>query len=268
MIQAVDEAVEKAVESESGPNALSLSRTEPSFRPTFLNEETDDSVAPKRKAPSTRDQFISDAQNEGLLDGAKATRLGFDDVVTRMKLSFANLVAEDWNSVLSEMIHTLDEMDRKMSDNVALRRNVQAWRRLLCSWRVSLLEYSTRLQQAINLLRRTLGLDYAALPTTMEELGLHLRNDQSLQDLQSTLDVGLSSKLGETLALYEALHVGLVKVESRVNLSFQVLMSSMSIIESEKAIVQGAAITKLTELAFFFIPLSFAAAFFSMQVQV
>lgn len=45
-------------------------------------------------------------------------------------------------------------------------------------------------------------------------------------------------------------------------------MPSMSIFESERAITQGVAFARLTELASIFIPLSFAAAVFFMQVKV
>jgi hypothetical protein len=72
----------------------------------------------------------------------------------------------------------------------------------------------------------------------------------------------------ELIQLHYVLESGLLKMEQRVDRSFQAIMSSMSILESEKAIAQGVAITRLTELAFFFIPLSFAATFFSMQIKV
>lgn len=45
------------------------------------------------------------------------------------------------------------------------------------------------------------------------------------------------------------------------------LMANMSIIESKRAIAEAESITKLTELAFFFIPLTFSASIFGMQVK-
>jgi Mg2+ and Co2+ transporter CorA len=57
-------------------------------------------------------------------------------------------------------------------------------------------------------------------------------------------------------------------IEERVDRSFHALMASMSIAESERAIVQGTAVARLTELAFIFIPLNFACSFFSMQITV
>lgn len=76
--------------------------------------------------------------------------------------------------------------------------------------------------------------------------------------------------------------------QSRLRQSFQALVASVSILESRRGIAEAESVTKLTELgspasphfpvhdrlsmltiftAFFFIPLSFAASFFSMQVK-
>ncbi|KFG85934.1 hypothetical protein MANI_114355 [Metarhizium anisopliae] len=45
------------------------------------------------------------------------------------------------------------------------------------------------------------------------------------------------------------------------------LTSNMSLLDSRRSIAEAHSITKLTELAFFFIPLTFAATLFGMQVQ-
>ena len=54
----------------------------------------------------------------------------------------------------------------------------------------------------------------------------------------------------------------------RLDSSFQTLTSTMSIIESEKAIQEAEEVTRLTNLAFFFIPLSLVASVFGMNVVV
>ena len=45
-------------------------------------------------------------------------------------------------------------------------------------------------------------------------------------------------------------------------------MSNLSVRESQNAIQQGHELKKLTGLAFVFIPISFAASYFGMEVQV
>ena len=49
--------------------------------------------------------------------------------------------------------------------------------------------------------------------------------------------------------------------------SHKSLMATMSIVESKRGIAEAESVTKLTELAFFFIPLTFSASIFSMQVK-
>ncbi|KAL9099121.1 MAG: hypothetical protein Q9163_005334 [Psora crenata] len=59
-----------------------------------------------------------------------------------------------------------------------------------------------------------------------------------------------------------------IKDQARQNEQFTTsLMAAMSIVESERGIAEAHGVTKLTELAFFFIPLSFSASIFSMQVK-
>jgi CorA-like Mg2+ transporter protein len=53
----------------------------------------------------------------------------------------------------------------------------------------------------------------------------------------------------------------------RCNKGTQIMMSNASIRESQKAIVQAEEVTKLTRLAFIFIPLSFLCSFFGMNFK-
>ncbi|KAF2471800.1 uncharacterized protein BDR25DRAFT_303198 [Lindgomyces ingoldianus] len=217
---------------------------------------------------STRERFLTQAQREGLFGRQKSRLEGRDNIVRKAKLAFSAMIAQDWNLVLSQMSLTLDEIDTKMSDNIMLQENALAWRRLLCSWRVSLVEYATRIEESKQVLRAqmsvrmqpssstlvgtasTIEISRRPTPSNIEDVA-----NRSLEDVQSIL------------YLYQVLTDGVRKIEQRVDRSFQAIMSSMSIIESERAITQGVAIARLTELAFIFIPLSFAAAFFSMQVK-
>lgn len=57
-------------------------------------------------------------------------------------------------------------------------------------------------------------------------------------------------------------------MQVRVEAIFQGLMSTMSMVESQKAIAQAEVISKLTSLAFFFIPLTFVTGIFGMNIVV
>jgi hypothetical protein len=57
-------------------------------------------------------------------------------------------------------------------------------------------------------------------------------------------------------------------VRDTVNTTINLINTRMSIIESERQSKEAALVARLTELAFFFIPLSFSASLFGMQVKV
>ncbi|KAF8541257.1 hypothetical protein BDD12DRAFT_526412 [Trichophaea hybrida] len=73
--------------------------------------------------------------------------------------------------------------------------------------------------------------------------------------------------LKELKSRYAILEEDCKLIQERVERSFQALMSIMSIIESQSTISQTQSINKLTELAFIFIPLSFASSFSGMNVR-
>jgi Mg2+ and Co2+ transporter CorA len=66
---------------------------------------------------------------------------------------------------------------------------------------------------------------------------------------------------------YECLLQRVRMLHDRCNESIGVVMNSMAIDESREAIVQAKRVSKLTLIAFIFVPLSFTTSFFSMQVR-
>ena len=234
--------------------------------------DTDASRTLSDPAPedTTRHRFLHHISQQGFLDLPDAQN---DDnsLVLRVQLAFTRVIAEDWNLVLSQMSQTLDDIDRKMSDNDELRRNVLAWRRLLGSWRVTIIEYRAKLSETDQFLRSQMYHSAQGIGTSPSPSGLKANEETEGNDQHGQTRIALqsiSSELEDILDSYQILTNGIEEVESRVERSFLALMSSMSIIESQKAIVQGSAVARLTELAFIFIPLNFACTFFSMQISV
>jgi hypothetical protein len=85
---------------------------------------------------STRRRFLSHILTQGRLDLPRSESRD-DLIVLKVKLAFTRMIAQDWDLVLSQIGQTLDDIDRKISDNAELRKNVLAWRRLLGSWRMT-----------------------------------------------------------------------------------------------------------------------------------
>jgi Mg2+ and Co2+ transporter CorA len=70
------------------------------------------------------------------------------------------------------------------------------------------------------------------------------------------------------LDLFQTLGQDTESLRGRIESTFHALMSTMAILESRRAIAQAATISKLTNLAFFFIPLTLCASVFGMNIVV
>ncbi|KAJ5111416.1 hypothetical protein N7532_001951 [Penicillium argentinense] len=101
-----------------------------------------------------------------------------------------------------------------------------------------------------------------------------IANIQSqVPDLKSELEQGLGALL-ELFPADEAHRTASAQVKIQfehiildLSRSLDSITGAVQFMESQRAILEAESITRLTELAFFFIPLSFSAALFSMQVR-
>jgi hypothetical protein len=153
------------------------------------------------------------------------------ETLSLTRLEFLEAVLDMWGRVFAQMSATLDGIDAAMGDDNAIQARLPAWRKLVCSWRYLMTKWGPCLKE------------------TSEFFG------------QAPEKATLKPK-------YDSLADGHERLARRVETTFQSLMSTMSIIESKNAIAQAESISKLTELAFIFIPLSFASSLFGMQIKV
>ncbi|KAK3332641.1 cora-like Mg2+ transporter protein-domain-containing protein [Cercophora scortea] len=152
-----------------------------------------------------------------------------------VRVTITNLMCDDLSRVLGKISRSLDEIELVLHDNEILRHSVGRWRGQLGRWRNSLFHQDISVRYMSNNLK--------AIPT--EELG---GND------------GLPGKM---LAVEQDLQA----IRRRIDDTFQALMSAMNIVESERAIMQAEIVSKLTHLAFFFVPLTLVATIFGMNVN-
>jgi Mg2+ and Co2+ transporter CorA len=145
-------------------------------------------------------------------------------------------IFNDSITILASLNDALDEIDLSMSQDDILRRSLREWRNNFGCWRTGLQHQSASLMY----IRRVLA--------------------------QHTVDA-TSTKSNGAIELADV-DGGLAAVQKRVDATFQVLMSTMSIIESQKAIAQAETVSKLTYLAFFFIPPTFVTGIFGMNIVV
>lgn len=161
-----------------------------------------------------------------------------------VRSALAQLMSDDLTHILGKMTHTLDEIELSLHDDLVLQRSLPVWRRQLGRWRNTLFHQGESLRE----------LHQGLLPETA---GL-------APNMRESLDPGWDKLLRQLQGLSQTVD----RASRRVETVFQALMSSMSIVESERAIAEAEVVSKLTHLAFFFIPLSLVAGIFGMNINV
>lgn len=185
--------------------------------------------------PRTRNQFakfVTKIKETVVKDSIATGGTNMDLSSTFLDLLF-HFMVNDWTGVLREMDRFLDEVDILMSDNDMLQKKLVTWRIILGSWRKNLVDDGEKIRTTLVAVKQ--------------------------QETSGTNN--FISSFGELLKHVESL-------KDRTERTFGALMSSMAIVESQRAISQAESISRLTELAFLFIPLGFATSTFGMQLQV
>ena len=163
--------------------------------------------------------------------------------------SILRLVQEDQADVLSDFREALDYIDETMSEDSIIRSSLHNWRDLLGRWRKKFANEPRFLDYIMDRLRSVESERNSDLPSNAADIVLDKDSQPGISD-------------------FEKIYKESMELASRANATFQAIMSTMAIIESQKAITQAEEISKLTELAFFFIPLTFVASLFGMNVAV
>jgi len=151
------------------------------------------------------------------------------------------IVQNDTMHIPNLMDSTLTEIGNNISEDSLVQRNVDRWRRLLNRYEADLRHMEGSLHAFAESLR---SIANAYLTSTVAEI-----EHSTVRKLLAQLDQRILS------------------VRRRTESADKWLLTTMSLVESKRSIAEAENITKLTEMAFFFIPLTFAATVFSMQVK-
>ncbi|KAL8717913.1 MAG: hypothetical protein Q9225_004891 [Loekoesia sp. 1 TL-2023] len=127
----------------------------------------------------------------------------------------------------------LTDMDYSMLDDELLQSRIDSWRRILHDFEITM-QY---------------------METSLPEFVRYIVDSEAVKDTKTC-----GKLLGQCT-------LQITKVQERRRITYGSLMTAMSLVESKRGISEAESVTKLTELAFFFIPLTFAASLFSMQVK-
>lgn len=151
-------------------------------------------------------------------------------------LALFQIVEKDTRELLRLLHNTLNSISHALSDEEPSQEQLRFW----------------RIQTELSEVR-------------LVELKSNLSSFRELYDVfQPANDTQQQQKMGDvTDATTELLSAAI----SSCSHSRASLASSMQSIESQRAIAEAESVTKLTELAFLFLPLSLAASIFSMQIH-
>ncbi|KAK0667557.1 hypothetical protein QBC41DRAFT_137559 [Cercophora samala] len=159
-----------------------------------------------------------------------------DDLVENV---IAHITYEDLASVLGRMSSSLDKIESVLHDNDILQHSVTNWRIQLGRWRTMLFYQDRSIQKMLKTLALTRQIaNYVAI------------------DVEGSLEES-----------FKVLQDDLKQIRHRIENTFQGLMAAMNIVESERAIMQAETVSKLTNLAFFFIPLTLVSTVFGMEIN-
>ena len=211
------------------------------------------------RGPAVNYDFLMAPENHDLLaeyfDRTKPTAATFAEWITHkgsqqplmtgptfpLEYLFA-IIQNDTVNTLRHMELALQEIGQHILDDTLIQQR-------LVHWRLLLERFGNELQLLEDSLRR-----FANFINASE----HSHN--SNEDSPDLHDSQVEKLLEESVSQINSLR-------QRTTRSHKSLMANMSIVESKRGIAEAESVTKLTELAFFFIPLTFSASIFSMQVK-
>jgi CorA-like Mg2+ transporter protein len=157
------------------------------------------------------------------------------------------IIVYDSLSLCKLISEVLDEIRQDMVDETKLEERLVLWRQFLRRCQRELSELQRCIYHFCNVIHSA---DPIA-PGNFTEDSSHLPFTGTSDDFRTINDV--LKRIG---------HLG-----QQAGTVSNMLTSNMSLLESKRSIAEAKSITKLTELAFLFIPLTFSATLFGMQVE-
>ena len=153
------------------------------------------------------------------------------------------IIQNDIMNTLRLMNQALTQIGRDALDDTLTQQRLIVWRSLLHRFDADLRTTEESVRSFAQLISSLKKANHPRDPQTNVTLS------PLVKDLQQTCVIGIANLRQRTQSTHKS------------------LMASMSIVESKRGIAEAESVTKLTELAFFFIPLTFSASIFSMQVK-
>ncbi|KAJ5919260.1 hypothetical protein N7466_010203 [Penicillium verhagenii] len=150
------------------------------------------------------------------------------------------IIRRDTLTLLQHLRRVLDEVEVDILDDTKMEDRLGLWRQII-----------NRAQRELPELKASLG----PLYEFMVEVD------------PPTTSPGRLAELGTSTRKYQLLPNDIDQMIERLKATSASLTSNMGLLESRRSIDEAHAVTRLTELAFIFIPLSFSTSVFGMQIE-
>lgn len=207
-------------------------------------------MAPRKEMEVNLDQIFRNEEPTmdflASLNRTKSTRDELCDVlepgVGHISLTspLLQIICRDMFTLLKQLSRTLDEIDIEIIDDARMEDRLILWRQIISRAQRELPEFTASIQPLV------------AFVANIDPSGAY---EEGSQDASNEI-LNLKTLLKEIQQMVERLRVTSVS-----------LTSNMALLDSRRSIAEAHAVTRLTELAFIFIPLSFAATVFGMQIE-
>ena len=167
------------------------------------------------------------------MDAIQQWTLDTDSSTRDPILALFKIVRADTKAFVHTLEATLEQIGKDSLDDYLMERRLADWRRLMNDFQTELPAINNSLRSFIGFLSHRQGLG----------------TSDAAQAIIAELEADLSS------------------LKTRIDETYAALRVDMQFSESRRSITEAKTVTKLTELAFIFIPLSFVSSLFSMSVN-
>lgn len=208
-------------------------------------------MAPRRSITIDLEEafFAYDESNVGTLQKelteTRSTRQEFAEIMDRQGIEVSlldmlfGIIRKDTSTLLQVLGQILSDMDTDLLDDTKMEDRLALWRQLIKKAEKELTELKTSTKSFLGYFGIT-----------------HIPDTPSI----ALDDNDISSDVSD---LFQEID----KMLDRLRRGSAALTSNMGLLDSRRSIDEAHAVTRLTELAFLFIPLSFSTSIFGMQIK-
>ncbi|KAJ5173766.1 Mg2+ transporter protein CorA-like/Zinc transport protein ZntB [Penicillium coprophilum] len=229
---------------------LNANPVEKKRRRDTRNKVIIEQIAPRQTVSADLDRIFQSSQSmadlQKKLQETKSTKTEICDALEMhqgpisLVRPLIRIIRQDTLTLINQLRQVLDEIDIEILDDIKMEDRLSLWRQIINRAQRELPELKDSMEPFIEFL---IKLHPPSSPLEVAATGLEARQD--MHELGKDID----------------------QIILRLSKTSASVTSNMGLLESRRSIDEAHAVARLTELAFIFIPMSFAASIFGMQIE-